>query len=154
MIWNLPDRADMMRTVRHEGFHQYLDRVIPDAPDWLNEGLAEYFEAARLENGTWMPADRHPLHLETLSQNSTTPLPAFLFGSYEEFHAKPRLHYAQAWAFVTLLRHSTPENKQIFQKLWTALHDQGAHGALTLAFPESDLGRLERELAVWLRARK
>jgi hypothetical protein len=41
----------MLRTVRHEGFHQYLDRMLPETPVWLNEGTAEYFETAVLAGG-------------------------------------------------------------------------------------------------------
>jgi len=51
LIRNLPKREDMMVTVRHEGFHQYLDRIMHDPPRWLNEGLAQYYEIARYERG-------------------------------------------------------------------------------------------------------
>ena len=45
LIWNQPNRKKMLETVRHEGFHQYLDGVMSDPPPWLNEGLAMYYEA-------------------------------------------------------------------------------------------------------------
>ena len=38
--------------MRHEGYHQYLDRVMPDPPVWFNEGLAVYHENGIKEDGT------------------------------------------------------------------------------------------------------
>jgi hypothetical protein len=32
----------------HEAFHQFLDRYIPEAPIWVNEGLATYYGTARV----------------------------------------------------------------------------------------------------------
>jgi hypothetical protein len=50
----------MLATMYHEGFHAFLDNFLftseqaRDVPRWLNEGLAQYFEAARLENGRFV----------------------------------------------------------------------------------------------------
>jgi len=47
----------MLATMYHEGFHAFVDNYLftPEqarlVPRWLNEGLAQYFESARLENG-------------------------------------------------------------------------------------------------------
>jgi hypothetical protein len=154
LIWNLPSRDDMMRTVRHEGFHQYLDRLVCDPPVWFNEGLAEYFENARLENGTWRAQDRHPQHAKALASGDFAPLSTFLFESREAFYTDAARHYAQAWAFVTFLRHSSPENKQLFQKLWSALRENvGAHAAVTRVFTPEETGRLEREFTAWVRSK-
>jgi hypothetical protein len=150
LIWNLPSRDEMLRTVRHEGFHQYLDRLIADAPTWLNEGLAEYFEVARLEGGSWR--SENPGHLKTLSENSPGPLSTFLFESPHDFYGRAEVHYAQAWAFVTFLRHSSPANKQLFEKLWAALRENtGADRALAKTFDVGEIARLEREFSTWLR---
>jgi hypothetical protein len=40
LIWIPVDMTDFNDTVRHEGFHQYLHRLVEDAPDWFNEGYA------------------------------------------------------------------------------------------------------------------
>jgi tetratricopeptide (TPR) repeat protein len=39
-IWIPNDMTDFNDTVRHEGFHQYLHRLVDDAPTWFNEGYA------------------------------------------------------------------------------------------------------------------
>jgi tetratricopeptide (TPR) repeat protein len=41
VIWIPVDMTDFTDTVRHEGFHQYLHRLVDDAPVWFNEGYAE-----------------------------------------------------------------------------------------------------------------
>ena len=45
---NLPEgaKAELLSTIRHEAFHQYLSyalSMIPSSP-WFNEGYAQYFE--------------------------------------------------------------------------------------------------------------
>lgn len=40
-IWIPVDMTQFTDTVRHEGFHQYLHRLLDDAPPWFNEGYAE-----------------------------------------------------------------------------------------------------------------
>src|SRR5262249_57585851 len=44
LVWNLPDRAEISRTLRHEATHQYLDMLGYHVPVWFNEGLATYVE--------------------------------------------------------------------------------------------------------------
>jgi hypothetical protein len=41
VIWIPIDMTSFTDTVRHEGFHQYLHRLVEDAPIWFNEGYAE-----------------------------------------------------------------------------------------------------------------
>jgi len=41
-IWVPVDMTDFKDTVRHEGFHQYLHRLVDDAPIWFNEGYAGF----------------------------------------------------------------------------------------------------------------
>ena len=151
LIWNLPSREDMLRTVRHEGFHQYLDRLMSNPPVWFNEGLAEYFEGAKLEYGTLRAPERHPRHSEFLESGTLLPLSTFLFEGQDVFYAHTESRYAQAWALVTYLRHSTPENKQLFHKLWCLLRKNvGAHAAVRRTFSPADMARLDREFAAWV----
>jgi len=43
---------EVLRTLYHEGFHQFMFEVINrDCPIWLNEGLAEYFALSRFSGG-------------------------------------------------------------------------------------------------------
>lgn len=119
MIWNTPERDQMLRTVRHEGFHQYMDRISEDPPIWFNEGMAEYYEIAERVGGRWKLGQIHPSHKYTLREfaEDRIPLETFLHCDSAEFHKAPNMHYAQSWAFVHFLRHSTPKNKDLFEGL-------------------------------------
>lgn len=45
------DPAQIRETSLHESSHAVLMSQVPGAPPWLNEGLAEYFETLRIDNG-------------------------------------------------------------------------------------------------------
>lgn len=124
-IWNLPEREDMMKTVRHEGFHQYLHRIMDDPPLWFNEGLAEYFEEAKVVSGTWTTgATRHD-HLERLKPPK--PLKDFLFLDRKSFMANAGPSYAQGWAFIHFLLHTSRENRQLFDRFWDSFKRIPSH---------------------------
>ena len=155
LIWNLPDRAAMMRTVRHEGFHQYLDRVMDDPPIWLNEGLAEYYEIARREGGGWNFGKIHKSHMRELRKPDIrlAPLDEFLYQGAAAFYADPDLHYSQSWAFIHFLRHGPRKYKQCFKKLFEGLQgDLSAREVLDAVFGGIDLGRLEEEFEAYVEA--
>ncbi|MEA1950173.1 MAG: DUF1570 domain-containing protein [Planctomycetota bacterium] len=95
--------------LRHEVMHGYIHSVVPNAPLWLDEGLAEYFEvprgtgglnrthvawlASHLRAGDWRPdLDR----LERLS-------PA---------EGMTRGDYAEAWAWVHFLLQSKDRTRR------------------------------------------
>ncbi|MGK0303648.1 MAG: tetratricopeptide (TPR) repeat protein [Planctomycetota bacterium] len=148
LIWNLPQREAMDRTIRHEGFHQFLDRLMPNPPVWLNEGTAEYWETARREGGTMKGGQVRKDHLATLTR-SKAALPSlkdFVYGSRSDFYAKAQLRYAQAWSLIHFLRESKGANKKRFDKLWEALRTVGStRAALDSAFAGLDWGKFEAD---------
>ncbi len=151
LIWNLPTRAMMIRTVRHEGLHQFLDRLWRDPPVWLNEGLAEYCETIRLDNGAWKRGEIRKDHLEKLAQ--TKPLRQFLTIAHGDFYKDAEVNYAQGWAFAHFLLHGGPESK----KLWDALTAKLAAGvsaehASESVFPAEDMEKLEVRFTSYLRS--
>lgn len=143
LIWNLPARDAMMRTVRHEGFHQYLDRLMDQPPSWLNEGLAEYYETAEIVSGRRRMGMVREDHLYSLKKK-LVPLKDFLYQPPSTFYAKPGLHYAQAWAFVHFLRHTTRERRDRFETLFDALLEPGPwKPKVRKQFPDAELAELE-----------
>jgi tetratricopeptide (TPR) repeat protein len=126
-IWNLPEREDMMRTVRHEGFHQYLHRIMDDPPLWFNEGLAEYFEEAKVVSGKWTTGEPRRDHLAMLAMRAPQPLRDFLFLDDRGFMANASANYAQAWAFMQYLLHTSRENRQLFDRFWDSFKKIPAH---------------------------
>ncbi|MCZ6574742.1 MAG: hypothetical protein O7C98_16440 [Planctomycetota bacterium] len=151
LIWNLPDRTQMFRTIRHEGFHQYLDSVVPeDPPVWLNEGLAEYYETAKRTSRGTRGGQRRPDHLMLLQK--PLPLAEFLYIKPPQFYANARLHYAQAWAVVHFLQHADRKTKRLFDRLIDELQKgRGADNAVRAVFPKDELPALEKQFRryVW-----
>lgn len=157
LIWNSPDKRTMMRTVRHEGFHQYLDRITSEAPVWLNEGMAEYFEQSRLIQTRWKDDQVNEQHVALLRSTSGkwTPLEDFVYLDDRSFRANSGLHYPQAWAFVHYLYNASSRSKKRLDSLLDALHE-GANRkqALESAFEEVDWEKLELEFERYVHALK
>jgi hypothetical protein len=124
-IWNLPEREEMMKTVRHEGFHQYLHRIMDDPPLWFNEGLAVYFEEVKIVQGKWTTGAPRPGLLGLLE--TPQPLHDFLFLDRQAFMANAGMNYPQAWSFIHFLLHTTPENRQLFGRFWDSFKRIPAH---------------------------
>jgi hypothetical protein len=147
LIWNLPQRDEIMTTVRHEGFHQYLDRIMANPPLWFNEGLAEYFEVARVVGGRWKFGAPRADHLRTLEEG-TRSLEKWLFIDEREFMEKAGFNYAQSWAFMQFLRHSTRENEELFERFWQAFKTTpNTKAAIRHALGDRPLWELDREFA-------
>jgi len=123
LIWNLPDREEMFNTVQHEGFHQYLDRMMPDPPVWLNEGMASYFEHVEYVKGKWKEGQKDHYHISVLRKQGLMPLSQYVrLGNREfrteEFEAR---NYAQGWLLTHYLRNSNRKNLELFREVFTEL---------------------------------
>ena len=138
VIWNLPDREDMFRTIRHEGFHQYFDRLVEDSPRWLNEGLAEYYENTQVSGGRSREDLPHPTHLPILKTKRPEDWKAFVFAGPGAFYRHPNA-YSYAWQLVHYLLHTTRENHDRFDLLIDRLVEgKSAEEALQEAFEGID----------------
>lgn len=146
LIWNLPDAADRLRTTAHEGFHQYLDAVTRTAPVWFNEGLAEYYELAETKDGKFQTGQINRDHLALLKELGPSPLLDFVRTDNDAFRAEGQVsrNYAQGWAFIHFLRHSTRENQAIFDALFGSLCEGASSGmALRQAFEGASFADLD-----------
>ncbi len=153
LIWNLPERDEMLRTIRHEGFHQYVDRLIQGPPLWFNEGIAEYYEAADLVRGKLKTGRIVKAHIKTLRKVDLAPLPKLLGMQPREFMSNPTRHYAQSWAFIHFLRHTTKERAELFRRFWNAFRKFPSHKkAMLWALRGQSLTDLERDFKRWLGA--
>lgn len=155
VLWNVPDRDDLLRTARHEGFHQYFDSVADDPPLWLNEGLAEYFADADYTKAgaAEIQLNRKALGALRDRPRELAPLRSLLaMVDRSTFYAGDvSLNYAEAWAFVHFLQNSTPENQKLFADLIERLQSgSSARDALNAAFPEAEVARLAGEFARYL----
>ena len=150
LIWNLPDRADMMRTIRHEGFHQYLDRVMDDPPRWFNEGLAEYYEIADLVGSDWIEGQPHPHHMDRFRDRGhpSGAAPGIpVHGSGAVLRRAPG-----ACTTLRAGRSCTSfvmgERKELFEPLFQAFRAKGNREVLEEVFGDMDLIALQTELEV------
>ena len=121
LAWNLPERKDLLGTLRHEAFHHYLDLLNPDPPPWFDEGMAEDQEGAVLENGSLKTGIVRPRHLLRLRAEGEKPLQAFLRQDAETFYSGGEESYARAWALVHFLRHGPREAREVFRRLLAAV---------------------------------
>ncbi len=149
------NQEEYLSTTRHEGFHQYLDAFPIAQPIWLNEGLAEYFAAARSEGAAWHDGALELGRLGVLQQfmkmegglaSRLFPLERFVAMQPPEFMANAQVAYAQAWAFVHFLRHSSVRNRDAFKHLMSELMSgKSNQEALASAFRGTDWARLDGE---------
>ncbi len=110
----------MIRAMYHQGFHAFLDqflfeeRLVKHVPRWLNEGLAQYFELARLEGSRLLfgREDRGRLKFlrDHMRGGTLVSIEKMLAGGADEYlaHAKEDLeksskHYLQSWYMVHML---------------------------------------------------
>lgn len=123
LIWNLPEREDMLRTIRHEGFHQYFDQLVTDMPIWLNEGLAEYVEVSRYKAGKPQAGIVRQSHVRALALvRSRGSIESFLKMTPRQFYGPTAaLNYSKSWALVRYLRGGKPQVRAVFDRLVAAL---------------------------------
>ena len=107
---------ELLNTIRHEAFHQYLSYAtsfLPVSP-WLNEGYAQYFQGRTTPE--WTPETRKGLKKY---------LPALLAMDYETFYSgtdeERRLKYDLALSLAQFLEQKAPEIR--FQPFKNVKHD-------------------------------
>lgn len=136
----------MWETMRHEGFHQYVDYFVKDCPTWFNEGYASYFETSTADGPRDNPS-RAAAVADGLARDLLPPLKDLLLMKAETFRSHPySAHlYAQSWSFIYFLIVSG--RKDVLDRYFEALM-RGRD--LRQAYDEAFEGRgLEDE---WLRA--
>jgi hypothetical protein len=104
---------EMWSTLSHEAFHYWLQHNCPDAPIWINEGFATYFETFAPRQRTEYQGFHFQRYEEiraVAAQGGLVPLADLLVVSVEVWQAQPgplqSMLYAQSWAFIHYLLHS------------------------------------------------
>jgi hypothetical protein len=98
--------------LRHETTHGYVHAVVPAVPLWLDEGIAEYFEIPRADQGL------HAAHLAHLAGRLIEGTWQPDMGRLEALASAGELsqdHYAEAWCWVHWLLDTTPERRALLQ---------------------------------------
>ncbi len=109
--------SSMYRSLAHEAFHAWVDLfAFPDKrtrfPRWLNEGLAQVFEAGELDGDSLrldaLDPVRHVALRDDLRTDHPLPLSEMLRAGEHEFlgphdATAPRRHYLHAWGLAHYL---------------------------------------------------
>ena len=117
--------ASEFRTAAHEYAHLILHASGLRYPEWLKEGLAEFFSTVRVgEQGSELGGDL-PAHSQILRRRAWMPLPELLVlpeeSAWPSDRANVELFYAQSWALTDMLFLSADYGPR-FQELVRALN--------------------------------
>jgi len=99
--------------LRHETTHGYVHAVVPGVPLWLDEGIAEYFELPRVEQGRHA---EHIAHLAGRLLEGTWRIDIERLESLRVAGEMSQDHYAESWCWVHWMLHTTPERRKILQE--------------------------------------
>lgn len=142
-FWSDRVRQDL----RHELTHALLHSVLKDVPLWLDEGLAEYFELPP----SWQGLNR--AHVRKLLQRADGFKPSLAqLEQLSQVKQMGPVKYREAWAWVYLMLHTTPEAKEVLLTYLQQLRTNANPGALqprlaaVLPAPEEALDRLLAKL--------
>ncbi len=150
--------GETLRVLYHEGFHQFIQPLIPHIPFWLNEGLAEYFGASEVKDGKvvrtgliqggrlvglqgWLSQGGRPFPFDDIMQQTPG----------EFYSGNVPLKYAQAWAMIRFfMQEGAAAYRPVLQQYVDSLRaGDSAEVAYGKSFEKIDLRRAERE---WLAA--
>lgn len=133
--------------LRHEATHALLHTALTDLPLWLDEGLAEYFEAPAAER-----LHDHP-HLANIRWNPWSGVaPLADLEQCVELEDMSRREYRDAWAWIHFCLHGPGEAQSEFQRYLQDLA-RGSGGEplsrrLKRRLPNVD-DQLSRHLKTW-----
>jgi hypothetical protein len=114
--------------LRHETTHGYVHAVVPTIPLWLDEGVAEFFELPRNEQGVHAA---HVAHLQgRLIEGTWRPD----LGRMEALATAGEMsqdHYAEAWCWTHWLLRTTPQRRRVLQDYLADLRRDGQTAPLS-----------------------
>jgi TonB family protein len=141
----------------HAVFHEYVHALLQDnarLPAWLNEGLAEYYAGARIDQGRVLLGRPQALTILYLRERTLLPLAQLLSATTDsplyKDEDKTGLFYAQSWALVHYLRIGRKSQGGSPMAAYSRQVEAGVDSvaAATAAFGE--LTRLQADLAAYL----
>jgi hypothetical protein len=109
--------------LRHEVAHGYLHAAVPNLPLWLDEGLAEYFEVPRGQQGLNRP--HAELLADMIEHNGWRPDLEKLERQSDTAKVGQG-DYAEAWAWAYFLLQTTPERREVITGYLRDLSGRGA----------------------------
>jgi hypothetical protein len=153
--------------LQHEGFHQFAWNYIgPNLPQWVNEGLAQYFEDAKIQGRhieLGQPDRRRVRRLEKAARdNELMSLQRVITLSNEQWNqvlnssqSQGSVMYAQAWSMVFFLIHGDGERYQDAFKQYLHILADGKSNkqAVEAAFQTNSFRAMHRRWVNFLKTR-
>jgi hypothetical protein len=133
--------------LRHETTHGYVHAVVPTIPLWLDEGVAEFFELPRSEQGV------HAAHVAHLSGRLLEGTWRPDIDRMEALASAGELsqdHYAEAWCWTHWLLNTTPQRRRLLQDYLTDVRRDVKTAPLSSRLRHTE--GLSTDLAATLRA--
>jgi len=115
--------------LRHETTHGYVHSVVPTVPLWLDEGIAEYFELPRGEQGAHRD---HIAHLNGRLLEGTWRIDMARLESLTSPGELSQDHYAEAWCWVHWLLRTTPARRKLLEEYLDDLRRDGQTAPLSV----------------------
>ncbi|HET6972411.1 MAG TPA: tetratricopeptide repeat protein [Pyrinomonadaceae bacterium] len=107
IAFSLDPSGDPYGTAFHEYVHLHVKDNVPNAPVWLNEGLAELYEALQFSGGDAIIGMPDHNYLYTLRQAELLPLKTLFSIGLDSPHYNERdkagIFYGESWALVHYL---------------------------------------------------
>ncbi|MCR9243575.1 MAG: DUF1570 domain-containing protein [bacterium] len=170
-------RIDIMKSVTeidtlgcaaHEGWHQYFSWLVVsyvELPSWLNEGMGDYFYAAKPRE---KPTRRKPADLglinkmrlgvirAALRQDRWVPIPELLQYAKSQYYSNPSVCYAEGWLLCQFLLESDNKkyNKIIPTFIKLVKNDTNMPVVTAKAFKGIDLEKLDQEVIAYSKTLK
>ena len=129
----------------HEAFHQFMHRHIKNPPMWLNEGLAEYYGTARVQQGrlVFMPdADSWKLVRKAIEKKLTISLAQLVQADHNQFYdatavnisgfedvRRSHLYYKQSYTLIHCLLADQTAKPRLRDYMRALAKDDGSNTA-------------------------
>lgn len=157
-------KMDLLGVMAHEGWHQYFHWYVVSLvqlPSWINEGMGDYFYAARPIEGSKrrvpvtlgrMNNERLPIIKAAVRQGRNVPLKKFIYYMQREYYSNPGICYAQGWAFCQFLLHHDDKRVKAVIPYYIRLvkDDTNTQTVTEKAFRGIDLDELDKEFTEWV----
>lgn len=151
----VPREKELFSVAFHEYVHSRLDDYLPQAPVWLNEGLAEFYGSLQFSGGEAVLGVTMPYYMRLLRSQELLPLETLFSIDQRSPHYneqdKTGIFYGQSWALVHYLMLGGQGRQDQFRRF---LQQIGRGGDVTKALESSfgmSLDTIEKELRAYIR---
>jgi hypothetical protein len=137
----------MADDLRHEVTHAYLHAVVQNMPQWLDEGIAKYYEVSRGQRGVNRPLlDRTIARIEREHWQPDL----WRLENFSPDYNMTQDDYAEAWAWTHFLMESRPETLDALRAYLAELRRDGVSTPLSARLPAA-VGQPEAAMIEYIR---